>query len=135
MPTFFGTVVVLLFGFASAFLNSPASFSVKGHHRKWAIKTAHAIDRRTTECQAVFGVRMSNVPGESKDALRNALVLKKELEDELPQLFDLKYTPKWNLYANEVDLISRVRQANVTSASAAGGFHRSTEHVHGNSKV
>ena len=37
-------------------------------------------------------------------SFQNALSLKRELEEELPQLFDLKYTPKWNLYATEVSI-------------------------------
>ncbi len=34
--------------------------------------------------------------------VQNAQTLKRELEDELPQLFDPSYNPKWNLYAEEV---------------------------------
>jgi hypothetical protein len=80
---------VLLFTKASAFLHPTAHPLFKN------IRVGTVCERR--KCM---------VPHMSADSpakeTQSALFLKRELEEELPQLFDLKYTPKWNLYAEEV---------------------------------
>jgi hypothetical protein len=51
------------------------------------------------QCRARLDHLMS--AGQGQD-MQYAQTLKRELEEELPQLFDPSYTPKWNLYAEEV---------------------------------
>ena len=49
--------------------------------------------------------------------------LKKELEDELPRLFDLDYAPKWGLYAEQVIPRFHTWQAERTKAIPCGWHH------------
>ena len=52
----------------------------------------------------------SSVEENSDKGFRNALALQAELEEELPQLFEPTYAPKWNLYANEVTRVLKRRR-------------------------
>jgi hypothetical protein len=46
----------------------------------------------------------ANLAMQEGDGPSKADILVSELKEELPQLFDLSYTPKWGLYSDQVRL-------------------------------